>query len=513
MTALPSFRPKHRAILLATLCTPMLSGCFMVGPHYHQPRPVISARFKEAPPPPAGWTVAQPQLAEIPKGKWWEIYHDPLLNQMEEQVAINNQNVKYYEAQYRHAHALVDSIRAQLFPTLSGTFSFSRNAVGAQTSSASSGSLVSYSRQVTQNTWNTGPNASWDLDLWGAIRRQIQQQVTATQATVAQLANMTLSYQATLATDYFELRYQDSLRKLYARNVSYYQHALEILENQAKAGVTDPATVLQQRYTLQNAQALETNAGVLRAQYEHAIAMLMGRAPADLSIPEGDLTLDLPPLPTSTPSTLLQRRPDIAQEERNMEGYNAEIGAKIAAFFPDVKLSASYGYSGNPLQELIQASTRFWSLGASSTETLFNGGARTAAVREARADYDSAVAQYRQTVLAAIQSVEDNFSTLRILRQQTAQQAEAVKSADEAVRVFMNQYLAGTVIYTSVITAEQNALSYEQSLLQLHEQAAVQHVALIQNLGGGWDVSELPSKNSLQTNNPFLPEFIQKTKE
>ncbi|AOX17360.1 efflux transporter outer membrane subunit [Kozakia baliensis] len=513
MTVSFSRSSSRRAMLLATLCAPMLSGCFMVGPHYHRPHPVISAHFKEAPQPPPGWQVAQPQMAEATKGEWWKIYNDPQLDALEAQVALSNQNLKQYEAQFRKAEALIDSIRAQLFPTLSGTFSFNRNSQGSQSRSASSGTVVNYTQTTTVNTWNTGPSASWTLDVWGRIRRQVQEEVTAAQASAADVANARLSYQSELAQDYFQLRYQDSLRQLYARNVEYYKHALDIVQNQVNAGVTDPTSLLQARYQLQSTQAQETNAGLLRAQYEHAIAVLIGKAPADLTIPEGTLATALPPLPNAVPSNLLQRRPDVAAAERNMESYNSEIGYQIAAFFPDISVSASYGYSGNPLQTLIQAGTRFWSLGASSTETLFNGGARSAAVREAEADYDNSVATYRQTVLTALQNVEDNFSNLRILHQQYLQQLEAVHSADEAVRVSLNEYLAGTQTYTTVITSQQNALSYEVQALSIQEQLATSHVALIVQLGGGWDVSQLPSKDSLQTNNPLLPGFIQKTKE
>ncbi|MFC0511667.1 MULTISPECIES: efflux transporter outer membrane subunit [Asaia] len=512
MTPFPS-RSARRFSLLAACCTPLLSGCFMVGPDYHRPHAVISAKFKEAPKPPPGWGVAQPQLAEASKGAWWEIYHDPQLNWLESQVAISNQNVKQYEAQYRKAEATIDSIRAQLFPTLSGSFSFSRNAQGGSSRSASTGSVVNYSSTTTVNTWNTGPSASWTLDVWGRIRRQIQQQVTATQASAADLANAQLSYQSQLANAYFNLRYQDSLKKLYQDNVGYFQQALTIVQNQVDAGVTDPSSLWQARYQLQQTQAQATQAGVARAQYEHAIAVLIGRAPADLSIPVGTLTTTLPTPPTAVPSLLLQRRPDIAAAERNMEGYNAEIGYYIAAFYPEISVSATYGYSGNPLQTLIQAATRFWSLGASSTETLFNGGARTAAVRSARADYDASVATYRQTVLTALQGVEDNLSNLRILNEQMIDQDVAVKSAQEAVRVSMNEYIAGTQTYTTVLTSQQNALSYEVQALGIHQNIAISHVDLIVALGGGWDVSQLPSKASLQTNNPLLPEFMSKTKQ
>lgn len=512
MNAPPS-RSTRRLAFLAACSTPLLAGCFMVGPDYHRPHAVISAHFKEAPKPPPGWGVARPHLAEAPKGAWWEVYNDPQLNWLESQVAISNQNVKQYEAQFRKAEATIDSIRAQLFPTLSGTFSFTRNSQGSGSRSASSGSVVDYSRSTTVNTWNTGPSASWTLDVWGRIRRQIQQQVTATQASAADLANAQLSYQSQLATAYFNLRYQDSLEKLYRDNVGYFQQALSIVQNQVEAGVTDPSALWQARYQLQQTEAQATQARVNRAQYEHAIAVLIGRAPGDLSIPKGQLAMTLPPVPGAVPSVLLQRRPDIAAAERNMEGYNASIGTAIAAFYPEISVSASYGYSGNPLQTLIQTATRFWSLGASSTETLFNGGARTAAVREARADYDASVASYRQTVLNALQGVEDNLSNLRILDQQLKQQMEAVRSSQEAVRVSTNEYLAGTQTYTTVLTSQQNALSYEVQALGIHQSLATSHVALIVALGGGWDVSQLPSKASLQTNNPLLPEFISKTKQ
>ncbi|GAB6854992.1 efflux transporter outer membrane subunit [Asaia astilbis] len=485
----------------------------MVGPDYHRPHAVISPQFKEAPKPPQGWGVAQPHLAEASKGAWWEVYNDPQLNWLESQVAISNQNVKQYEAQFRKAEATIDAIRAQLFPTLSGTFSFTQNAQGRASQSASSGSVVTYTNSTTTNTWNTGPSASWTLDVWGRIRRQVQQQVTAAQASAADLANAQLSYQSQLASAYFNLRYQDSLKKLYLNNVGYFQQALTIVQNQVDAGVTDPSALWQAKYQLQQTRAQATQAGITRAQYEHAIAVLIGRAPADLTIPTGALPLSLPTPPQSLPSVLLQRRPDIAAAERTMEGYNASIGTAIAAYYPEISVSASYGYSGNPLQTLVQAATRFWSLGASSTETLFKGGARTAAVRSARADYDASVATYRQTVLTALQGVEDNLSNLRLLSEQLTQQDVAVKSAQEAVRVSLNEYMAGTQTYTTVLTSQQSALNYEVQALGIHQSMAISHVDLIVALGGGWDVSQLPNKASLQTNNPLLPEFISKTKQ
>ena len=258
------------------------------------------------------------------------------------------------------------------------------------------------------------------------------------------------------------MRYQDSLIDLYTRNVGLYRDNLKILENQLEAGVADPTSVLQARYLLQSTEASLANAHIARAQYEHAIAVLTGRAPADVTIAAALLPKEIPAAPVAVPSMILERRPDVAQAERNMEAYNAEIGYAIGAFFPEITLSASYGYSGNPLQQLIQTATRTWGLGAAATETIFQGGARTAAVREAEADYDNAVATYRQTVLAAMQDTEDQMSNLHYLDQQLGLQNQAVASAEAAVRVSMNEYLAGTQIYTTVITAQQTALQYEE---------------------------------------------------
>ncbi|QHI96412.1 efflux transporter outer membrane subunit [Aristophania vespae] len=480
----------------------------MVGPDYHRPKAIISTHFKEAPPP-QGWVKSQPDKAALAKGKWWTIFNDPTLDELEERVNKSNQNIKQYEAQYRKARAMIDSVRANLYPTLNGQFSFNRNSRGG---SAIDSSGISHTQTFTTNSWTTGPSASWTIDVWGTIRRQIQQQVTAAQSSAALLANMHLSYQLELATDYFNLRYQDSLIDLFDRNVGLYKHNLEILENQLEAGVADPTSVLQARYQLQSTQASLANAHVARAQYEHAIAVLTGRAPADLTLTQAPLPSILPPPPEAIPSTLLERRPDIAQAEREMESYNAEIGYRIGSFFPQITLNASYGYSGDPLRKLIQTATRTWSLGAGATETIFAGGARSAAVREAEADYDNAVASYRQTVLTALQDTEDQLSNLRYLNEQMIYQDQAVKSAEEAIRISMNEYLAGTQIYTTVIAAQQTALQYEQTRLQIQQQRLLSEIRLITDLGGGWDSDKLPSKASLQTDNPILPSFIQKDK-
>jgi len=487
-----------------------LSAC-MVGPSYKRPSAPVSARFKELKPA-AGWEYANPKLADAPKGKWWMVYNDPQLNALEEQVAINNQNVVEYDARYRAARAQINSVRAQLFPTLSGSFSANRNAQGGGSQNAASGSIISSSTGYTKNTYTLSSNASWDPDIWGKVRRQIQAQVTESQGTAADLAYETLSYQAQLAVAYFNLHYQDSLHALLDRNVQFYKKALQITQNQADAGTSDPTAALQARYQLEQTQASETATETLRAQYEHSIAVMVGKAPADVSIPVSELAREIPPIPVDLPVTLLQRRPDIAAAERRMEEYNADIGAAIAAFYPSFALSASYEQSGDPIGTLMDIGNRIWSLGASATETLFEGGSRTAAVHEANANYDYYVASYRQTVLTALQNTEDQLANLRVLAVQAKQQDVALSDANRAVTLEFNQYEAGIVAYTSVITNEQNALSIAETALQIQQSRMVDSVDLIEALGGGWSADQLPTKASMQTDNPFLPSFIQKDK-
>lgn len=506
-TRLP--RTMGHALRPAFLALPLmvLAGC-MVGPKYHRPTAIVSTRFKELRPEP-GWENANPAMAELPKHDWWTIYNDPILNGLEAQVAISNQNIKEYEASYRNARAMIDSVRAQLFPTISGSLGFNRAGHGAGSLSSSGSNFAK--EGTTYNTYNLGPSASWDLDLWGKIRRQVQEQVTAAQASAADLANATLSYQAQLATAYFNMRYQDSLTDLLQRYVHFNEQALQITQNQFEAGTADPTAVLQARTTLEQNRASLVQAGINRAQYEHAIAVLIGKPPADVSIAPAPLTRVVPPIPVTVPADLLQRRPDIAAAERTMEQYNAQIGADMAAFYPDVTINASYEQSGgDPVTSLMSIANRVWSLGAAATETLFSGGSRTAAVHEANAQYDNAVATYRQTVLTALQNTEDALSNLRILSQQSLQQQKALDFANRTVEVSLNQYQAGTEIYTTVITNENSALTSAETLLGIQQQRMVDSVSLVQALGGGWDASRLPSKKSLQKDNPLLPSFIQK---
>ncbi len=497
----------------------------MVGPDYQRPPAVaVEAGFKEAPP---GWTVAQPADA-APKGEWWAIYHDPVLDRLERRVAIDNQNVAQYAAQYREAQATVDVARAGLFPTATATAGVTRSSRGA--SSLSSGvtttgigttSAAAATGGATAGTATTGTTTGtsggrtttiyqiqgqvdWDLDVWGRIRRQVESDVAAAQVSAADLANATLSAQAMLATDYFELRYQDALTDLLTQTVKAYDDTLRITRNQYNAGTADPSAYSAAQTQLDTARAQLVNAGVLRAQYEHAIAVLTGTAPVDLTIGAGGLTADVPVAPGVVPATLLQRRPDIAAAERAMQQQNALIGVQIAAYYPDISLSALYGYSGNPLGSLIQAANRVWSLGATATQTLFEGGLRSAEVRAARAAYDASVATYRQTVLTAFQGVEDQLSSLRILEQQAAAEDQAVKSAQRSLQIALNTYRAGTQAYTNVVTQQTALLTNQQAALAVAEQRLVASVALVQALGGGFSATDLPTRDTLEDGLPFL---------
>jgi NodT family efflux transporter outer membrane factor (OMF) lipoprotein len=481
----------------ALLCVAALGGC-MVGPDYHVADAPQSAKFKEL----DGWEISHPADA-IDRGAWWSVYHDPVLDGLEKQIDVSNQTLKQAEASYRNARALVDEARANLFPTLDATTSTTRSSRGGGT--VVSGINVGGGGGQTINNYALEASASWDLDVWGRIRRQVESNVAEAQASAADVASARLSAQGSLATFYFELRGEDSLQILLDQNVKDFESSLRITQNQYASGIVSRADVVAAQALLQSTQAQAIAVSEMRGQFEHAIAVLTGHAPSDLSIPAGTLTQDAPVMPPGVPSTLLQRRPDVAVAERTMQQQNALIGVAVAAFYPDITLSALYGYSGNPIGSLVEVANRVWSLGASASETLFEGGARTAAVAAARATYDQSVASYRQTVLTAFQQVEDELVALRVLEKQAVKQDEAVESARKAVEIALNEYRAGTVAYTTVITEQQMALSDEQTALTIRQSRLVASVALIQALGGGWDTTALPSAGSLQKNNPLLP--------
>lgn len=467
---------------LAWLLLLALTSC-TVGPDYRRPAAPEPVAFKEL----AGWKIAAPADADA-KGPWWTVFHDPLLDGLERQVVITNQTVKQAEAAYMQARALVAEAQAGLFPTLGVSPSVTRNSLNS--SFGTVGIPRSTGKAFTD--YSVQGSASWDLDVWGRIRRQVESQQAAAEVSAADLANALLSAQAALATDYFDLRTEDSLTQLLNDTVVAYRHALQITVNEYNAGTASRGDVVTADAQLKSTQALLVGVGVQRAIFEHAIAVLTGHAPSDLTIPPAPLTRQVPVMPPGLPSELLQRRPDIAAAERTVAQQNALIGVAIAAYYPDITLSAAFGFAGTPLQELFTVANRVWSLGAAASEPVFEGGLRLATVAAARAGYDGSVAFYRQTVLTAFQQVEDELASLRILEQQAAAEDAAVASAKRAVEVTLNEYLAGTVVYTAVITEQTLLLADQQTALAIQQSRLVAAVALIEALGGGWRTADLP---------------------
>ncbi len=395
---------------------------------------------------------------------------------------------------------MVAEARATLFPTVTVSPGITRQAGG---SGASTASFSGSSR--TRTTYTAEADASWELDVWGRIRRTVRGDVNAAQASAADMANALLSAQSQLAIDYFELRAADEQKALLDRTVGDFQRALTITMNQYNAGAAARSDVINAQTQLQGAVASEISTGVQRAQLEHAIAVLTGHPPAELSLPPGTLAADVPVPPAGLPSDLLERRPDIASAERAMAGQNEQIGIAIAAYYPQITLSALFGFSGDQLGTLFRTANQVWSLGAAASQTVYSGGARPAAVTAARATYDEAVANYRQTVLTAFQQVEDELSTLRILEQQYAAEQEAVRLAQRAVDVSLNQYRAGTEAYTAVITAQNTLLGDQETLLSVQQQRLVASATLITALGGGWTSAALPTDHALTRQGPIVP--------
>jgi NodT family efflux transporter outer membrane factor (OMF) lipoprotein len=462
----------------------------MVGPDYHPPAANVSPAFKEAASRPSpGWQHAAPQDSAA-KGPWWLVFNDPALDGLERRIDGGNQTLAQQEAAYRNAQALVNEARAGLYPTLTANGSATRSSAG-------------HAPVTTGGSLEGGLN--WEIDLWGQIGRQVQSNVALAQASAAEVANARLSAQAAVAAAYFDLRVSDALQRVLNQTVAFDTRALAITQNQYAAGVAARSDVITAQAQLDAAQSAAVNVGVARAEYEHAIAVQIGLPPAALTIVPETRALSIPAIPATVPAALLQRRPDIAAAERTMAADNAAIGVAVAAYYPAISLSALYGYTGNPIGSLISTANRVWSLGAAGTETLFEGGARTAQVQAARATYDGGVASYRQTVLTAFQQVEDQLSTLRILAQQAVIQDRAVADAATAARIALNEYSAGTQPYTTVITAQNTLLTAQETALTILESRLTAAVTLIEALGGGWSTAELPKDRSLQQWNPLLP--------
>ncbi|HEY3145064.1 MAG TPA: efflux transporter outer membrane subunit [Dongiaceae bacterium] len=474
-------RRSANALLIVIL--PLFAGACAVGPDYKRPAAIVPASYKEA----AGWTVAQPADA-VDRGPWWSVYADPTLDALERQVDISNQTLKASEAAYRQALAVVQEGKSGYLPTLSLTPS-------AQLSKSASSGGGSGSKPHGQLAVEA--QADWDLDVWGRIRRTVESDAANAQASAADLAVARLSAQATLAIDYFELRAADENKRLYDDTIAAYRRSLHIARNQYAAGIVAKSDVAQAETQLQQAEAQGIDLGVQRAALEHAIALLVGKAPADLSLAPAALATDVPVAPAGLPSTLLQRRPDIAEAERTMAAANAQIGVATAAFYPDITLSGAVGFGSAAFGNLFSASALAWSVGASVAETLFDGGLRQAQVASAQATYDQSVANYRQTVLASFQQVEDQLAALRILEQEASVQDAAVQSSRQAAQLALNEYKAGTIAYTTVVTAQAAELSSERSALTVRQNRLTASVALIEALGGGWTADKLPSREAV----------------
>ncbi|HHD7482197.1 TPA: efflux transporter outer membrane subunit [Klebsiella oxytoca] len=454
--------------MTSVICLLLLSGC-TVGPDYQRPTMTMPLHYKEA----RGWRQAAPQDG-VGKGEWWAVYRDPQLDSLLRQVSISNQNVANYTALYRQAQALAAGSRADLFPTL-----------GYDASSTRSGSRSSGQR-TTGNTHQAELSASWELDLWGKLRRTLEENRASAEASAAELANITLSAQSELAQDYFQLRVMDEQIALYQRSVAAYEGYLRVINNKYQAGSESRATLAQAQMQLESARASALDYQWQRAQLEHAIALLIGKAPAQFSLPAAKLTATLPAIPQALPAQLLQRRPDIAEAERNVAAANAAVGVAIAGYYPDLTLSASGGVSSSALHNLLSLPNRVWSLGPSLSGTVLDFGATSAEVEQARAAYDAKVASYRQTVLEALQEVENYLVELNTLQGEVASQQRATVAAQESARVTHNQYDAGMIDYLDVATTENSRLSEQQNLLSLQSTQWVASVKLIVALGGSW---------------------------
>jgi NodT family efflux transporter outer membrane factor (OMF) lipoprotein len=468
----------------------IVAGC-TVGPDYHKPADVVPVAYKEG-----GWQSALPADA-MDRGLWWTVFRDPALDRLERQVDISNQNLKAAEANYHEAEAIVTQARAGYFPTAQINAEADR--------SRSSGTLGRGpgGPGIISNHFSTTLTASWIPDLWGKVRRTVESDIATAQAVAGDTASARLAAQSLLASDYLQLRVADDLKRLLDATAKAYAESLRITRNQYNAGIVAASDVAQAQAQLDNTRAQAIATGILRAQFEHAIAVLIGKPPAALTIAPVAAVPELPVIPAGLPSALLQRRPDIAAAERRMAAANAQIGVAEAAFFPDVTLSADYDTEAERIAKLLSASSRTWSLGANLVQTVFDAGNNQAIVAQKRALFDAAVADYRQTVLTGFQQVEDELSSLRILADQLAAAERALAAAREAERILLNQYKAGTIAYTSVVVAQTAALSDAETVVNIRQSRLLAAVALIEALGGGWGVTQLPTPERIEQEAPL----------
>lgn len=462
-------KPRRIRVHLCSsvVCLVLVSGC-AIGPTYTKPDVQPPASFKEGG---AEWRQAQPRDAE-PRGKWWEGFQDPVLSGLLEQVEVSNPTLAAAEARYRQARTQVQAARSQLFPTVGASAGASRSRRGEGGSSSS---------------YDLGLDARWEPDLWGRVRRTVEAARATTAASAGDLESVKLSLQAELATNYFQLRATDAQKRLLDDSVVAFDRSLTVTRNRYNAGVAGRVDVVQAEAQVLSTRAQAIDLAATRAQLEHAIAVLVGKAPAEFSLPaQPDYNPRIPEIPAMLPSTLLERRPDVAAAERRVAAANERIGIAQAAYFPDLSLSTSGGFASTALSSLISAPSRVWSLGLGLAATLLDFGARSAEVERSRAAYDETVANYRQAVLDAFQEVEDNLALTRVLAEELVVQEQASSAARESVTLTLNQYKAGTVSFLNVVQVQATQLSEERQAVQLAGRRLAATVALIRALGGGW---------------------------
>jgi NodT family efflux transporter outer membrane factor (OMF) lipoprotein len=478
-------KPLNKAAPLVLLAALLVSSGCMVGPNYRRPPAPAPAAFKEK--PPDGWKEAQPNDTAL-KGKWWEIYNDPELNVLEEQVTISNQNVLAAEAQYRAARAEVQIARSALFPTLTAgpTLSVAQGTGGVSANQVAAAGGVHTDYQIPFDV-------TYQVDLWGSIRRNVRANAVTAQATEAQLENAKLTYQADLAQDYFQLHGTDGDVALLQSTVDSYAGFLKLTQARHDSGIASGADVAQAETQLDTAKEQLIDLGVARAQYEHAIAILIGKPPAELSIPAQTIKTEPPQVPVAMPSTLLERRPDIAMAERQMAALNEQIGIADAAYYPSLTLSGGAGLASSSFVTLFSWAARFWTAGATLSQTLYDAGKRRGQVNLAKANFDAGMATYRQTVLTAFQQVEDELAALRVLERETGATNETVQAAQLALDITTAQYKAGTANYLQVETQQSALFAAQETLVNLLTRRMVSSVLLVEALGGGWDTSQLPA--------------------
>jgi NodT family efflux transporter outer membrane factor (OMF) lipoprotein len=478
-------------VLSSVLCTLSLAGC-MVGPKYHSPAPpqIAAKNYKESTvnfQNQPGWKVANPN-APMLQGNWWEVFHEPELNALEDQLNINNQTVRQYFNQYMESRAIVAEARSQFWPTLTFSPSWSRQ--------RTSGNLRSSSYANTGSTgtvWAAPLDASWSPDLWGKIRREVQSAEYAAQMSAADLAGEKLTEQASLAEFYFEIRGQDELQVILNQTVTADQAALDATQGAYDAGTGDYIAVVEARTTLESARSAATAVGLARAQYEHAIAVLLGKVATDFSIPVRPMTYTPPPIPTGVPSELLERRPDVAAAERTLAEANSTIGIGYGAFFPQLTLSAAGGTETSNIAHIADWPSRFWSLGASASQVIFDAGLYRAELHQYEAIYNADLASYRQTSLTAFQQVEDALAATRTYSQQILEERQAVGDSQQYLDMEMQRYRLGVDPYVDVTIAQTTLLSDQQTLNALHVSDMMASVELVQALGGGWSRTQLPT--------------------